>query len=289
MDCGSAALATGRIQCEQGERRMSTTDYVPTGTGYALDSAWHAERERLDSLTRLYDRGTLQLFQTLGVGAGWRCLDVGAGTGSLAQRLATRVAPTGHVTALDIDTRFLGPLASEHLTVRQADIVHEALPAAEFDLVHARLLLEHLPQRDAVLQALVAATKPGGWILIEDFDWATAQMVDPPSAVHDTVAAAIRSLFTRRGYEPTYGRTLPRALRRAGLTDIGTRAEAIHVAGDVDTGVPQWELLADQFSPALIAGGLVTEAELQTFHDLWHDPDTACFSPLMVSCWGRRP
>ncbi len=267
---------------------MITTQDAPPAVGYALDSAWHAERERLDSLTRLYDPGTLELITRLGAADGWRCLDVGAGTGSLAQRLVELVAPGGHVTALDIDARFIAPLASDRLEVVQADIAAEPLPAAHFGLVHARLLLEHLADRDSILDALVAATEPGGWVLIEDFDWATAHMVDPPSPVHDTVAGAIRELFSRHGYSPYYGRTLPRALRRAGLIDVGTRAHAIQVAGDRQAGVPQWELLADQFAPALLEAGLVTAAELEEFHALWHDEGTICFSPLMVSCWGRR-
>jgi SAM-dependent methyltransferase len=267
---------------------MTTTHEAPGATGYALDSAWHAERERLDSMTRLYDPGTLELCRDLGVSDGWRCLDVGAGTGSLAQQLVGLVAPGGHVTALDIDTRFVDPLASERLEVIEGDVTREALPPGQFDLVHARLLLEHLPWREAVLDALVGATRPGGWVLIEDFDWATAPMVDPPSSVHDTVSGAIRALFAQHGYNPSYGRTLPRALRRAGLSDVGTRARAMQVAGDREAGVPQWELLADQFSPALIGAGLATEAQIDAFHELWHDPDVVCFSPLMVSCWGRR-
>jgi SAM-dependent methyltransferase len=262
---------------------------MATAHAYALDSAWHAERERLDSLTRLYDPGTLQVVDQLGVTEGWRCLDVGAGTGSLAQAIAQRTAPSGRVTALDMDTRFLDPLASEALEVIAADVTRDPLEQAAFDLVHARLLLEHLPAREAVLAALVSATRPGGWVLIEDFDWATVLMVDPPSATHDKVAGAIRQLFTAHGYQPSYGRMLPRALRQAGLTDVGTRAQAIQVTADPDAGVPQWELLAAQFAPALLAAGLVSQADLDAFHALWHDGRTICFSPLMVSCWGRRP
>jgi 2-polyprenyl-3-methyl-5-hydroxy-6-metoxy-1,4-benzoquinol methylase len=71
--------------------------------GYALDSAWHVERDRLDSLTFLYDERTLTLCERLGLAAGWDCLDAGAGTGSLAVALAERVGPTGSVTALDAD------------------------------------------------------------------------------------------------------------------------------------------------------------------------------------------
>ena len=101
---------------------------------------------------------------------GWRCLDAGAGTGSLASALASVVSPAGSVVALDIDTRFLDPLASSHLHVIQSDMTQDALPTGDFDLVHARLLLEHLAQRDIILTALVRATRPGGWVLIEDFD-----------------------------------------------------------------------------------------------------------------------
>lgn len=54
----------------------------------------------------------------------------------------------------------------------QAVVTSGALPAGAFNLVHARLLLEHLPQRDEVLRALVRALRLGGWLLVEDFDWA---------------------------------------------------------------------------------------------------------------------
>ncbi|HWE33335.1 MAG TPA: methyltransferase domain-containing protein [Solirubrobacteraceae bacterium] len=265
-----------------------TTD-TPTTSGYALDSAWHAERERLDSLTRLYDPGTIEACHRLGVADGWRCLDVGAGTGTLARTLLTLTAPSGSVTALDADTRFLDPFASDRLEVVRSDITTEPPPAGAYDLVHARLLLEHLPERDRVLTAIVGAAKPGGWVLIEDFDWATALVIDPPSETHEKIATAIREVFTSHGYSPTYGRTLPRRLAEAGLTDVGTRAEAIQVQANREAGVPQWELLAQQFAPALLGHGLVTQDELDAFHALWHDGRTVGFSPLMVSCWGRVP
>lgn len=257
--------------------------------GYALDPAWHAERERLDSITRLYDPPTLEICRKLGAADGWQCLDVGAGTGSLASALAALVAPAGRVVALDLDTRFLEPLGSDHLDIVQADVTSDPLPAAEFDLVHARLLLEHLTERDAVLADLVRATRPGGWVLVEDLDWSTALVVDPPSEIHDKVATAIMDLFASHGYAPTYGRTLPRRLEAAGLVDVGARAESQHVRGDAERGVPQWELLADQLGPGLIGTGLLTPDDLERFHELWHDHGTVCFAPLMVSCWGRRP
>jgi SAM-dependent methyltransferase len=254
---------------------------------YALDNAWHAERARLDSLTGLYDPGTLAICERVGLGPGWRCLDVGAGTGTLAEALASRVAPDGMVVAADIDTRFLEPLASVHLERISLDVTAEQLEPAGFDLVHARLLLEHLPERDEALANMVRATKPGGWLLIEDFDWATALVVDPPSEIHELVANAILTAFTSRGYDAHYGRSLPRRLQAAGLINIGTHASSVQVQADCRLGVPQWELLADQLAPALLQPGLVEEAHLKAFHELWHDDTTVSFAPLMVSCWGQ--
>jgi len=40
----------------------------------------------------------------------------------------------------------------------------EELPQAEFDLVHARLLLMFLSPRLDALQRLVSAARPGGWV-----------------------------------------------------------------------------------------------------------------------------
>jgi len=256
--------------------------------GYVLDPAWHAERDRLDSLTSLYDDRTLRLCEQLGLGPGWECLDAGAGTGSLAAALVERVGPGGTVTALDSDTRFLAPRASEQLIVVEADLTTAHLPADRFDLVHARLVLEHLPQRDDVLRRLAAAVRPGGWLLIEDFDWSTALVVDPPNELHERVARACLTLFEAHSYDPYYGRRLPGRMRHAGLLDLGTHAESMQVRANRERGVPQWELLVDQLAPAMVAHGLIEAEDVERFHALWHDGTTICFAPLMVSAWGRR-
>lgn len=266
---------------------MTATAPTESAAGYVLDSAWHAERARLDSLTALYDPGTLAICDRIGLASGWRCLDVGAGTGTLAQAMVARVAPAGSVVAADLDLRFLAPLAGPRLETIALDVTKDSLPRAEFDLVHSRLLLEHLPARGEALSNIIRVARPGGWVLVEDFDWVTALVADPPSDIHSRVARAIRSLFTRHGYDAHYGRSLPRRLRAAGLVDVATHAESIQVDADPVRGVPQWELLADQLAPLLIAHGLVDQDELDAFHALLHDGHTVCYSPLMVSCWGR--
>jgi trans-aconitate methyltransferase len=48
------------------------------------------------------------------------------------------------------------------------------------NLVHARLVLEHLPERDAVLRKLVRGLKPGGWLLVDSVDYVSAVAVSEP-------------------------------------------------------------------------------------------------------------
>ncbi|MGV0803612.1 methyltransferase domain-containing protein, partial [Mycolicibacterium elephantis] len=58
----------------------------------------------------LWDAGSQALLDELGIGAGWNCLEVGAGGGSMVEWMAGRGAT---VTAVDIDTRFIDHLASD--------------------------------------------------------------------------------------------------------------------------------------------------------------------------------
>src|SRR5438094_311895 len=78
---------------------------------------------------------------------------------------------SGSVVA-DLDTRFVEEIAATEDTLEavQRDIVAEGLPAGDYDLVHARMVLVHLPTRRQVLETMAAALRPGGWLVIEDGD-----------------------------------------------------------------------------------------------------------------------
>jgi SAM-dependent methyltransferase len=257
--------------------------------GYALDPGWLEERRRLDSLTQHFDPNTLAIGRQIGVGPGWSCLDVGAGTGSLATKLAQVVGDSGRVVAVDRDPRFLEPLTASGIEVRSGDVTAEPLGESEYDLVHCRLLLEHLPERDDVLRSMIRAVRPGGWLLVEDFDMATKGVVDPPSEVHARVTDAVVGFLVGRGMDPDLGRRLQGMLRRDGLADVGGAGFVFQVTADVENGVPQWELLVDQLAPALLELSRVTQEDLVAFRELCHDGRTTMLAPLMMSAWGRRP
>jgi ubiquinone/menaquinone biosynthesis C-methylase UbiE len=133
-----------------------------------FDESAEAEvAERLASLDALYNFRTFRFLETAGIGPGWHCLEVGGGSGAVAAWMADRVGPSGYVLVTDIDPRFIERSAYRrpaHLELRRHDIGTDPLPEQAFDLIHARLVLMHVPQRQQALARQVAALKPrGGW------------------------------------------------------------------------------------------------------------------------------
>jgi trans-aconitate methyltransferase len=87
--------------------------------------------------------------------------------------MAERVGPSGYVLVTDTDPRFMEGSACRrpaHLELRRHDIGTDPLLEQAFDLIHARLVLMHVPQRHKALARLVAGLKPRGWLVIEDVD-----------------------------------------------------------------------------------------------------------------------
>jgi 2-polyprenyl-3-methyl-5-hydroxy-6-metoxy-1,4-benzoquinol methylase len=131
---------------------------------YALNNAqFELERKRLDFSESLYDPVTFKRLDAIKVTEGWKCLEVGAGGGSVAKQLAQIVGPKGRVVATDINTRFLQQLNILNLEVRQHNILKDDLETNEYDLVHSRNILEHLREPEKAFRRMVDALRPGGW------------------------------------------------------------------------------------------------------------------------------
>jgi len=258
---------------------------------YLLDNRKAEAGDRFAALAALYDPMTAGHLDTLGVGAGWRCLEVGAGGGSVVRHLSERVGPSGRVLATDIEPRFLAPLADlANVEVCQHDVVVDPLPEAEFDLVHARLVLIHVPERVVALRRLVAALRPGGWLLIEDGDGIVSvdSCLDPqtePERLANRMRGGLMTLLDERGVDFTFGRTLPRLLRAEGLVDIG--GDGYIAFSDVVRILERANIL--QLQDAFLEAGIITEAELESFLAWLEETDTVLASPLVLSAWGRRP
>lgn len=258
--------------------------------GYLLDNQQAEAGERFEALARLFDPVSFRHLAAVGVAPGWACWEVGAGGASVPRWLAARVGPSGRVLATDLDTAWL-PAEEAGFEVLRHEVGVEEAPAGPFDLVHARLLLVHLPRRAEVLASLVDALRPGGWLVIEDADPALQPLVcldeyGPAQRLANRIQAAFRSLLAARGAEPAFGRTLPRLLRSAGLADV--RAEAFFPVSAPACQVLQLATVR-QVRDGLLAAGLATESEIeQHLSDVASGALDLATAPL-ISAWGRKP
>jgi ubiquinone/menaquinone biosynthesis C-methylase UbiE len=191
-----------------------------------FDNAAEAETaERFASLDALYNFRTFRFLETAGIAPGCHCREVGGGSGAVAAWMADRVGPSGYVLVTDIDPGFMERSAYRrpaHLELRRHDIGTDPLPEHAFDLIHARLVLSHVPQRRQALARLVAALKPRGWLVIDDFDGRVIdRTVSVPAAaaaaLFKRVGAAPVALLEERGFEVEWGRRLFNRLKAVGL------------------------------------------------------------------------
>ena len=116
----------------------------------------------MKAIELLSDPSTIRTFQEIGVPEKWRCLEIGAGGGSIAEWLCQTVGATGHVVAADLEVKFLKALDYPNLDVWEFNLITDDLPESEFDLVHARGVLVHLSKREQIVEKITRAVKPGG-------------------------------------------------------------------------------------------------------------------------------
>jgi SAM-dependent methyltransferase len=257
---------------------------------YLYEHTWDEERRRLALLEEVFDSGTEDYLSRIPLPAGGSCLEVGGGAGSIAGWLCGRVGPEGRVVATDLEPDFLEERPEPNLEARRHNIVTDDLETDTFDLIHARLVLEHLPERDQVLRRLVAALRPGGWLVLEEFDWCS--MVAAPGSrcgdLHSPGYDAVRRIFSAAGIDQLYGRRLPVDFRAAGLVDVG--AEGRVYVGLGGTPVAEWwHLTLVKLTAHLRASGSLTEAQVAEFVAAPTHQDYCTLLPTLVTAWGRRP
>src|SRR5688572_12972785 len=113
---------------------------------YVLDNRRVTANPMLEHLSTILDRFSQQRLVKAGLRRDMRCLEIGAGNGSIARWMAERVGFGGMVVATDIDPRHV--VAGPRVKVLTHDIASDVpLPHTSYDLIHARLVLAHLPQR----------------------------------------------------------------------------------------------------------------------------------------------
>lgn len=248
-----------------------------------VDTDSSTEHDRLLLLQHLFDGASENLLARAGVRPGWQCLEVGAGAGSVARILAGQ-AGAANVTATDMDITLLEPLTESGIRVLRHDVTADDTPG-EFDLIHARLVLEHVARRDLALSRMASWLKPGGVLVVESAAPLPELSSNPTVG---RVLAAMSDQFGRSvGTDPTWSRTLPLPLEQAGLVDCRAEGHVIPARGG--SAFARWMIETHRLvEQDLLSSGAITEAELAETYAAYSNPDFVDYTWLTIRAMGHR-
>lgn len=244
------------------------------------------ENERIDFGALAYDDITMARLRSLGAGPGWRCLDVGAGTGTVSRRLLGE-AWVESVLAVDRDVRFLGERPVPGLELLEADISTPGFTSGRFHLVHARFVLMHLAEHERLITALAELVAPGGVLVLSDAVDLTSDRT--PSTPYTTAMRAMwQGLRASIGTDVSWVPSYPHLLRAAGLMPV---AADLHVPA-LQPGSPISRFWADTWErsrPAMLATGRVDDAAIDEAVRYLDSDACSSLSAGMLTAWGWQP
>ncbi|WP_216320728.1 methyltransferase domain-containing protein [Deinococcus aestuarii] len=267
-----------------------------TAPSYVLGSS-EQEIARLDGQAASIEAATRLLLRAAGIGPGMRVLDLGTGLGHVAGLVAELVGPGGQVVGLDTSARLLD-VARERardrpqVTFVEGD-VRSWRDAEPFDVVVGRLILFHLHDAGAALRHQRTALRPGGLMLVLDFDLGSSR-ADPPVPLVTQALGWVDAAFRSAGANPTIGTRLAPLLAGAGLVDVQTFGVQGYLAPDDPRGPALLGGVVRAVAPQIMALGLAT-AEQIGIETLAERIDAATratgsvvLPPALAGAWGRR-
>jgi hypothetical protein len=152
----------------------------------------------------------------------------------------------------------------------------------------------HVPAREQALQRMVTALKPGGWLVVEDFDTTLIDISYPAAdasaaALFQKVMVAQNRLMAARSGERSlaWGRSLYRRLRVHSLLNVGMEGYLAIREGKTP-GARLIEANFEQIREEAVRAGLVTDEEIGQALALLDDPEFAISASVMFTAWGRR-
>jgi hypothetical protein len=205
--------------------------------------------------------------------------------------MAAQVGESGSVLGTDVNLDWIDAGMPRQVELRRHDVTCDEIPPSAYDLIHARLVLLHLPGREEVIERLVAALTPGGWLVLEEFDRTFTPCPEPTTdeqRAFNRVRDAFSELLERRGANTTtYPRTLPWRMQRAGLSQTGAEGRLVFANGASPAAAVQRANL-QQTGDQAVDAGLITADDLTVFLRVLDDPGFTFTMPLLITAWGRR-
>ncbi len=266
----------------------------PDGYVHARDAE---EYLRLRNQAAMWRCATETILDKIGLKPGMSCLDVGAGTGAVMRLMADRVGPDGKVTGIEIDGKVgaqaLADLKTEggaDFRIIEANVTEaEEIDGAPFDLTYCRLFLMHMQDPVAVLEKMLAWTKPGGVVAAQEFDFG-AIAVEPLCPAMGEFNRLFEGVFRGHGRNLRAGRQLPAQFEAAGLgAPDGTPAEVKYIPLS-DMAAMLIGVYQGLFASSVdlgIADQARAEAFRQDMAEAAADGRYYCLTPILIGAWKR--
>jgi ubiquinone/menaquinone biosynthesis C-methylase UbiE len=268
-------------------------------TAYVLGSD-DEELARLDGQASSIAGASKALLRAAGIGGPMRVLDLGTGLGHVAFQVAELLDPDGSVLGIEQAERLLeiaeqrrAAAGAENVRFVQADA--RTFSAREpFDAIVARLLLFHLPDREDVLRRQLDALRPGGTMVVVEFDIG-AMRAEPEVPLVAAVQRWIEAAFRSAGADPRIGAKAGQLLRRTGFADVSTFGIQSYFAPGDPTGPLLCAGVARSLAPQIVAQGIADEKELgldtlqARIAEQVAARDAVMLPPAVVGAWGARP
>ncbi|HZI06799.1 MAG TPA: methyltransferase domain-containing protein [Archangium sp.] len=233
-----------------------------------------------------------------GLKPGDRVLDAGCGPGGITETIAELVGPSGQVTGMDLSEERLAEarqINRRRPQVRfcQGDVRRTGLADASFDFTWCQFVLQYVADRPAALQELVRVTRPGGKVVISEFDGFGLLNWPFPEALREWSQRFVEVVTRTTGFDIFVGRKIFTEMRRMGLGNVRVHLLPQHViAGAADMAMMlDWETRFSTLEPVVAAalGGLDSyRAMCREYLQLLADPDALKYSVLLVT-EGTRP
>jgi SAM-dependent methyltransferase len=195
---------------------------------------------------------------------GMAVLDVGCGTGAIARGIAETVGREGRVVGVDRDPALLECARRDqshirNLTFQQVDAL--ALPFnSEFDIVTAARTLQWISRPHDAITQMRNATKPGGRIVILDYNHAdNSWQPDPPEEFRVLYDAFLR-WREASGWDNRMGDHLPEVMAAAGLAEVQS-VEQDEVGERASEAAMIWAHVAESLGPKLVEAGFLTDQQ----------------------------